>query len=115
MVNSKVIRVRRYNGLASLPLLDALDPHFSLFSPSFRQGGGLIVLAGSYVLVERSFTNDVVGASKSMLGNLIGGGRGSMYNVSAMCSVLRLLASSAHPFALSIDRRATPIAKRCPS
>ncbi|KAL9180056.1 hypothetical protein ACHAXT_008026 [Thalassiosira profunda] len=44
------------------------------------RGGGLIVLAGSYVLVERSFNNDVVNAGKSMFGNLIGGGRGSMYN-----------------------------------
>lgn len=59
------------------------------------RGGGLIVLAGSYVLLERSFTNDVVGAAKTMFGNLIGGGRGSMYNVS-----LPLLSLTPLPLAL---------------
>ncbi len=52
------------------------------------RGGGLIVLAGCYVAVERVFTNNVVNDAKQMYIGLIGAGRGSMYNVS--CFVWQL-------------------------
>ena len=45
------------------------------------RGGGLIVLAGCYVAVERTFTNSVVNDAKQLQIETIGGGRGSMYNV----------------------------------
>ena len=45
------------------------------------RGGGLIVLAGCYVAVERTFTNSVVNDGKQLQIETIGGGRGSMYNV----------------------------------
>ena len=45
------------------------------------RGGGLIVLAGCYVAVERTFTNSVVNDGKQLQIETIGGGRGSIYNV----------------------------------
>ena len=46
------------------------------------RGGGLIILAGCYIAVERVFTNNVVNDAKQLYVGLIGAGRGSMYNVS---------------------------------
>mmetsp|Transcript_19577 Transcript_19577/g.35437 ORF Transcript_19577/g.35437 Transcript_19577/m.35437 type:complete len:941 (+) Transcript_19577:340-3162(+) len=44
------------------------------------RGGGLIVLAGCYLGVERVFTNNVVNDATETYISLIGAGRGSMYN-----------------------------------
>ena len=59
------------------------------------RGGGLIILAGCYVAVERVFTNNVVNDAKQLYVGLIGAGRGSMYNVSH--SML-----SSHPLSLHL-------------
>ena len=54
------------------------------------RGGGLIVLAGCYVAVERTFTNSVVNDGKQLQIETIGGGRGSMYNVRIDCAAISL-------------------------
>lgn len=46
------------------------------------RGGGLIILAGCYVAVERAFTNNVVNDATNLHVDLVGADRGSMYNVS---------------------------------
>lgn len=44
------------------------------------RGGGLVVLAGTYVLYERTLANNVLDNAKQLYIELIGAGRGSMYN-----------------------------------
>lgn len=44
------------------------------------RGGGLVVLAGCYVALERTLTNDVLGGMSTLGKALLGGDRGSMYN-----------------------------------
>lgn len=69
------------------------------------RGGGLIVLAGCYVAVERTFTNSVVNDGKQLQIETIGGGRGSIYNVRidfaaslALFSQLTQISSFLFPF-----------------
>lgn len=52
------------------------------------RGGGLIILAGCYVAVERAFTNNVVNDATNLHVDLVGADRGSMYNVSFVASKL---------------------------
>ena len=85
MVNSKVIRVSS-NGarlLSLRPSSTVPKSHLVILSP---QGGGLVILAGCYVAVDRSFNNNVLDDATNMFGGLIGAGLGSMYNVRLTCS-----------------------------
>ncbi len=53
-----------------------------MFTPEIYQAGGLIILVGCYVAIERAYTNNVINDAKQMSVTLLGAGRGSMYNVS---------------------------------
>jgi len=44
------------------------------------RGGGFLVIVGSYIWLDQTFTNNVVNKAKTVYGGLIGGGLGSMYN-----------------------------------
>lgn len=71
------------------------------------RGGGLIILAGCYVAVERAFTNNVVNDATNLHVDLVGADRGSMYNVSFVASKLMprchlLSFSSPHPQSRSL-------------
>ena len=93
------------------------------------RGGGLIILAGCYVAVERAFTNNVVNDATNLHVDLVGADRGSMYNVSFVASKLmprclccrsRLLIHNLTPFSFSlsqiiINRLARVKARHCKS
>ncbi len=46
------------------------------------RGCGFLVIVGSYIWLDQTFTNNVVNKAKTVYGGLIGAGLGSMYNVS---------------------------------
>lgn len=45
------------------------------------RGAGLVILVGSYIWMDSTFTNNVVKKADSLFAELVGEGRGSMYNV----------------------------------
>lgn len=87
MVNSNVIRVSSVDSTWISRLW--LRVHvFCMFVRSVFniQAAGLVVLAGTYVMYDRVYSASVIDGAKAKNTFLVGGNRGSLYNVSKLYS-----------------------------